>query len=568
MFKIVFFIGVLFCAPTTQAQESPYALSMVGQSQYNDQSEHLSYANPNAPKGGVLKQAAIGTFDTLNPFSIKGNAAQGLNLTTDKLMARVWDEPFTLVPLIAAKAEMPDDRSSITFSLDTRAKFHDGTPITHEDVLFSFETLKTSGRPNMRRLYKLATPEVIDSQTIKFKFGEGYDRETGMIFAMMPVLSKAYWEDKEFDTSTLDAPLGSGPYKIAEVDIGKRIVYERVPDYWAKDLLANKGHHNFEKIMYDYYRDDTVAFESFKKGDLNIRREWDAGDWNNRYNFPALNDGAVIKKEIKHGRPDRVRGFIFNTRREPFDDINVRKALAQILDFDWINKNLFYNSYNQINSFYPNTDLANPTPKDERTMREKMRDSSKILKNAGWIVKDGKLINAKTNAPMSFEILADDPGQEKLALSYTRALKKLGIEANVRVMDTAAFRARLNNYDFDMTLYYWNSTLSPGTEQYLYWSCESAKTPYRWNYAGICDPEIDEIAKSIPDAKTREELVDMTHILDNKLLSGYYSVPLYYNPRDYLAYWNILGHPDETPLYGAVLETWWQKEANSTPATP
>jgi len=246
------FVAVFFYTSQASAQEqviaeesaAPYALSMVGKSQYDENSAHLSYANPDAPKGGTLKQAAIGTFDTLNPYSIKGNAAEGLNLTTDRLMARVWDEPFTLVPLIASKAEMPEDRSSITFTLDSRAKFHDGTPITHEDILFSFETLKESGRPNMRRLYKLATPETIDSQTIKFSFADGYDRETGMIFAMMPVLSKAYWSGKEFDTTTITPPLGNGPYKITEVDIGKRVVLERDPNYWGKDLLPNAGHHN------------------------------------------------------------------------------------------------------------------------------------------------------------------------------------------------------------------------------------------------------------------------------------------------------------------------------------
>ncbi len=565
MLRAILFVTVLFFATNVSARESssPYALSMVGQSQYNKQSTHLSYANPDAPKGGTLKQAAIGTFDTLNPFSIKGNAAEGLNLTTDRLMARVWDEPFTLVPLVAKKAYMPEDRSSITFTLNEKARFHDGSSITLDDVIFSFETLREYGRPNMRRLYQLATPEILGEREIIFRFGEGYDRETGMIFAMMPILSKTYWEDKEFDTTTIHPPLSSGPYKIAQVDIGKRITYERVADYWGKDLLPNVGHHNFDRITYDYYRDDTVAFESFKKGDLNLRREWDAGDWNNRYDFPALDKGEVIKEDIKHGRPDRVRGFIYNTRRAPFDDKKVRKALALILDFDWLNKNLFYNSYEQIDSFYPNTDLANPAPKDNRDMRSKMREATNLLKEAGWIIKDGNRVHAETGETMHFEILLDDPGQEKLALSYTRGLSKLGIDANVRVMDTAAFRARLNEYDFDMTLYYWNSSLSPGTEQYLYWSCESANTSYRWNYAGICDPEIDTIAKAIPDAKTRAELISMTKKLDKMLQDGVYFVPLYYNPYDYVAYWNTLERPKTVPLYGVVIESWWASKKDA-----
>ncbi len=563
--RALLFITVLFYASNVMAEDAPapYAFSMVGQSQYDEGSKHLSYANPDAPKGGTLKQAAIGTFDTLNPFSIKGNAAEGLGLTTDRLMARVWDEPFTLVPMVAESAQMPDDRSSITFTLNPKARFHDGSPMTLDDVLFSFETLREYGRPNMRRLYQLATPETLGEREIIFRFGEGYDRETGMIFAMMPVLSKTYWENKEFDTTTIQPPLSSGPYKISQVDIGKRISYERVADYWGKDLLPNVGHHNFDTITYDYYRDDTVAFESFKKGDLNFRREWDAGDWNNRYDFPALEKGDVVKEDIKHGRPDRVRGFIYNTRRAPFDDIKVRKALALVLDFDWLNKNLFYNSYKQIDSFYPNTDLANAAPKDNRDARTKMREATNLLKEAGWIIKDGNRVNAKTGEVMTFEILLDDPGQEKLALSYTRGLSKLGIKANVRVMDTAAFRARLNEYDFDMTLYFWNSSLSPGTEQYLYWSCESANTSYRWNYAGICEPEIDALAKAIPDAKTRAELVSMTQNLDKKLQEGVYFVPLYYNPYDYVAYWKTLERPETVPLYGVVIESWWANQGDA-----
>ncbi len=532
---------------------------MVGAPKYNAESTHLDYANPDAPKGGILKQAATGSFDTLNPYAIKGKAAQGLNLVTDRLMARVWDEPFTMYPMIAESVDVPEDRSSITFNLNPKARFHDGSPITTDDVLFSYEILKEKGRPNMRRIYTLATSSVIDKQSIQFKFSEGYDRETALIFALMPVLSKAYWTDKEFDKTTLETPLGSGPYKIADVDVGKRINLERVPDYWAKDSLTNKGHHNFDKIIFDYYRDDTVAFESFKTGDLHLRREWDAGNWNNTYDFPALSEGKVVKEEIMHGRPDKVRGFIYNTRRAPFDDIRVRQALALFFDFNWMNKNLFYDEYSQIDSFYPNTDLAYKTPHIRKTNNPRilMREGDQLLKDAGWIIKDGKRVSEKTGEPMTFQILLDNPSDEKIALSFTRSLQKMGIEANVRVLDSAAYRGRMSNYDFDMTLYYWHSTLSPGTEQYLYWSCDSADMPSRWNYAGICDEGIDELAKSIPTAKTRAELVEKTQELDKRLQEGHYLIPLYYNPKDFVAYWKPLKRPKTTPLYGIVTETWW-----------
>ncbi len=532
---------------------------MVGAPKYNANSLHLEYANPDAPKGGVLKQAAIGTFDTLNPYAIKGKAAQGLNLVTDRLMARVWDEPFTMYPMIAESIDVPEDRSSITFNVNPKARFHDGSQITVDDIMFSYQTLMEKGRPNMRRIYQLADVKILDEDSIKFSFKEGYDRETALIFCLMPVLSKAYWTDKEFDKTTLTAPLGSGPYKVASIDAGKRIILERVPDYWAKDSLTNKGHHNFDKIIYDYFRDDTVAFESFKAGDLHLRREWDAGNWNSTYDFPALNEGKVIKEEIKHGRPDRVRGFIYNTRRAPFDDIRVRQALALFFDFEWMNKNLFYGEYSQINSFYPNTDLAYTAPQIRKTNNRRilMREGDALLKKAGWIVKDGKRISTKTGEQMKFQILLDDPSNEKIALSLTRSLQKMGIEANVRVLDTAAYRGRMSDYDFDMTLYFWTSTLSPGTEQYLFWSCESANQPSRWNYAGICDPEIDALAKSVPTAKTRAELVQNTQSLDRKLQEGHYMIPLYYNPKDFIAYWKPYKRPENTAIYGVVTETWW-----------
>jgi ABC-type oligopeptide transport system substrate-binding subunit len=571
-FFLTFTLFLISAAPSLA--ETKFGLAMVGEPKYNAQDTHLDYANVDAPKGGILKQSAIGGFDTLNPYNIKGKAANGLNLVTDRLMARVWDEPFTMYPLIAKSVDVPEDRSSITFHLDSRAKFHDGSPITADDVLFSFKTMREKGRPNQRRIYKLATATKIGDNAVKFKFGEGYDRETALIFALMPVISKAYWSEREFDKTTLEAPLGSGPYKITIAEAGKRIVLERVKDYWARDLLTNKGHHNFDKIIYDYYRDDTVAFESFKAGDLHLRREWDAGTWNNSYNFPALSKGDVIKQEIKHGRAAKVRGFIFNTRRAPFDDIKVRRALNIIFDFDWVNKNFFYDKYERIGNsllrtgtYFPNTDLSYIL--DTRMMkittdrRLLLKEANKMLNDAGWIIKDGKRMNKETGEPMSFEILLDNPSDEKIALAYARNLKKMGIEPNVRILDSAAYRGRMNNYDFDMTVYFWHSTLSPGTEQYLYWSCESAKTPSQWNYAGVCDPEIDTLAKSIPEAKTRVELIEKTRKLDQKLQSGTYMIPLYYNPQDYVAYWKMLKHPEITPLYGIVTETWWMEQENA-----
>ncbi|MEC7028502.1 MAG: extracellular solute-binding protein, partial [Pseudomonadota bacterium] len=300
---------------------------MHGQPKYGVDFDHLDYANPDAPKGGTLKQAALGTFDSLNPYAIKGKAAEGMSYFYDTLMQRVWDEPFTMYPLIAETVEIPEDRSSIAVHVNPNAKFHDGTSVTAEDVLFSFETLRENGRPNMRSIYKLVDEaKIIDDRTVYFHFGEGYDRETVMILTLMPVLSKAWWEGREFDASLLEIPNSSGPYKIAEVEPGRRIVYERDPNYWGKDLPVNRGHYNFDKVIYDYYRDDTVALEAFKSGDLDFRREGNAGKWATAYNFPAIAAGDITKAEIKHGRPEKVRALIFNTRRAPFDDPKVREA--------------------------------------------------------------------------------------------------------------------------------------------------------------------------------------------------------------------------------------------------
>jgi len=550
--------------PVCAKAETLYGLAMTGTPKYKADSAHLDYANPDAPKGGTLKQAAIGSFDTVNPYNIKGKAVQGMDLVTDRLMVRVWDEPFTMYPMIAERVDVPADRSSIAFHLNPKAKFHDGSPITADDVEFTFNTLKEMGRPNMRRIYKMVTKvEKPDARTIKFTLGPERDRETVMILTLMPILSKAYWTGKTFDETTLTPFLSNGAYKIKTIEPGRRVIYEKVKDYWAADLMPNRGHFNFDRVIYDYYRDDSVAFESFKSGDLNLRREWDAGLWKSGYDFPAIKDGRAVKEPLQHGRPDRVRGFIFNTRKEPFKDIRVRQALNLMFDFEWVNQNLYHGLYKRINSYYPNTDLAatdTPPPIENKTPEQKranMLKADALLKEAGWVIKNGVRVNEKTGKLLTFEIMLDDPGNEKIALSFVRSLKRMGITPNVRVLDSAAFLGRLNEYNFDMTLYYWMSTLSPGTEQYLYWSCEAANSPSRWNYAGICDKNIDLLSKSIATAKTREELVGKVRSLDKALMAGSYMIPLYYNPQDYVAYWKPLAHPANMPLYGTVLETWW-----------
>ena len=565
---------------------------MHGQPKYGVDFDHLDYANPDAPKGGTLKQAALGTFDSLNPYAIKGKAAEGMSYFYDTLMQRVWDEPFTMYPLIAETVEIPEDRSSIAVHVNPNAKFHDGTSVTAEDVLFSFETLRENGRPNMRSIYKLVDEaKIIDDRTVYFHFGEGYDRETVMILTLMPVLSKAWWEGREFDASLLEIPNSSGPYKIAEVEPGRRIVYERDPNYWGKDLSVNRGHYNFDTIIYDYYRDDTVALEAFKSGDLDFRREGNAGKWATAYNFPSIQSGAVKKDEIKHNRPEKVRALIFNTRRAPFDDPKVREALTYMLDFNWLNDNLYHGLYSRVDSYFPNAPLAAkdvpsdkelallepyraelpakvfeslqppPSAKDQGEKRVNMRKAADLLKEADWVIKDGKRVKGSNPTKiLSFDIILDSPIDEKLVLSFIGDLKRLGIEANMRVLDSAAFRGRLNDYDYDMVLYHWTNSLSPGTEQMRYWSCEAGKMPAQWNFAGICSPAVDALAQGISNAQTYDELTAYAQALDRVLLAGNYMIPLYYRNADYVAYKARIKRPEATPLYGMVVETWWEDQ--------
>ncbi len=558
---------ILVCLFSFPAMAEPgFGIAMHGDAKYSADDMHLDYANPDAPKGGHITMAAIGTFDTLNPYSIKGKAALGLNLVYDRLMARVWDEPFTMYPLIAQSYEMPEDRSSITFHINPKAKFHDGSPITVDDVAFSFETLKTSGRPNMRSVYKLVkSVEIHKDKSITFLFGEGYDRETALILAMMPVLSKAYWEAKTFDSTTLHTPILNGPYRIKTIDPGRSITYERVEDYWAKDLLTNVGHNNFDEITYEYYRDDSVAFEAFASGALDLRREGDSAKWQNAYTFTSIQNKEVIAEALPHGRPEKTKGFIFNTRRTPFDDAGVREALSLMLDRHKINQLLFNNDKKFISSYFPNSpfeamefEISPETATID--MRAQMRTASQLLKDAGWSVVNG--VQTKDGKPLSFELLMESPEDEKLALNFAQGLKRLGVDMRVRVTDSADFIRRLNAYDYDMVLHHWQSSLSPGSEQLIYWSCEAANQEGRFNFARICDPEIDALAAAVAQTKTREELTETMQKLDAKLLEGHYMVPLFYIGKDFAAYKSTIKHPDTTPLYGMVLETWWIESQN------
>jgi ABC-type oligopeptide transport system substrate-binding subunit len=590
-FARIFFIlisALCFISAPAMA-ETVHGLAMHGTPKYAAGFDHLDYVNQDAPKGGELKLSKNGTFNNLNNHVIIGNNAEGLEYINDKLMQRVWDEPFTLYGLAAEKADIAPDRSWVIFHLNKNARFHDGQPMTAEDVKFSYEMYRKHGHPVRRRVYGLVSDiKIIDSKTIKFTFGEGYDRESVMILALMPVLPKHYWEKHDITKTTLTPPLGSGPYKIESVDPGRKIIYTRVKDYWAKDLGVNKGQYNFDTLTYIYFRDDDIAFQAFKSGEYDLRREYDVTKWETGYKFKSLDEGRVKREEITHGRPEWLRAMVFNTRRPQFSDRRVREALSYMFNYEWLNQNLYFGALKKIDSAYPNselaaqgraageelqilTDLKKDLPPDvfgepfksppNPGSRESQRKAIALLKEAGWQYKNQRLVNS-VGALFNFEILLDSPGDEKIALEFVRALKKIGIQASVRTVDSAQFTGRLESFDYDMVFFKWINSLSPGNEQVNYWGSKAAATPGSRNYAGISNPAIDVLADSIARSKDRDGLVARTRALDRALMYGYYMIPLFYTGRDMVAYDAHLIRPEVTPVYGMVLESWWKKESD------
>lgn len=531
------------------ANDPVHGIAMHGEPKHEAGFSSLPYASPDALKNGAITQCSIGTFDTLNDNTMKGKPAEGLYLLNDSLMRRVWDEPFSLYGVIAEKVIIPDDRSSITFMLNPNAVFHDGSPITSDDVEFSFNTLKDKGKPNTRNVYSIVN-EVIkqDKHTIRFNFGDGYNRETVMILAMMPIYSKAYWENREFDATTFQIPLGNGPYKIKSIDEGKKITYEKVDNYWARNNPVNVGHYNFDEMIFDYYRDEQVALEAFKSGACDIRREANPAKWLVNYQ----SDRGYIMEELEHSRPEQTRGFIFNTRRAPLNDLNVRKALLLAFDFDWMNTVLFHGKAQRITSTFSNSSLQSDFKLETKEKRAALREAVKLLEEAGYPLVDGKRF--------SLTLVLNNPAEEKIALGYARELKRLGIILNIRTLDTAQFFGALNDYDYDLVSWRWVNSLSPGTEQNVYWGCEAANVNGSRNYSGVCAEEIDSTIAKLANAKDYKSLTSEAHKLDRLIMERHLFIPLYYTGVDYVAHWPYIRRPEKQPMYGMVLETWWRED--------
>jgi peptide/nickel transport system substrate-binding protein len=582
--------SLILLLPAGAVAEPQAGIAMHGAPREPDGFTHFRYANPDAPKDGRVVFAVQGSFDSLNPLIVKGAPADGVReYIYESLLARAHDEPFSLYGLIAEKVETPADRSFVEFSLNPAAKFSDGTPIGVEDVIFSHALLRDHGRPNHRSYYKkVAKVEQTGERKVKFTFDESGDREMPLILGLMPVLPRHLIDDEVFEKTTLVPPVGSGPYTVAKVDPGKSISFKRDPNYWGRDLPVNRGLYNFDEIRYDYYRDAGAMFEAFKSGLVRLRTEEDPTRWAEGYNFPAIRDGRVVKEELPVETPAGMAALVFNTRRPLFADARVREALIKLFDFEWVNRTLYHGQYARTESYFARSELSShgkPADKTERELlapyadqvkpsimdgrfafpvsdgsgenREGRREALELLEAAGYRLTGGKLINVATGEPFEFEILAATRGQERLLLTYARALKQVGIEARIRQVDSAQYQRRKQTYDFDMFQFFWPVSLSPGNEQSFRWGSQAAVTEGSFNYPGVKSAGVDAMIEALLKAESRDDFVSAVRALDRVLLSGDYVIPLFYLPRQWVAHWSDLKRPEKTPLYGFQIDTWW-----------
>lgn len=579
--------------PLAANAQPRHGIAMHGEPALPADFAHLPYADPAAPKGGRVVFGVQGTFDTLNTFSVRGIAAQGivppLGLVTQGLMARSYDEPFSLYGLLAESVETPDDRSWVEFRLNPRARFSDGTPVTSADVLFSWDLLKTKGKPNFRNWYgKVTKAHAPDARTVRFELGSGGDRELPLILALMPILARHATDPARFEETNLTPVIGSGPYVIAEVRPGESITFRRNPDYWAKDLPISRGLYNPDEIRFDYFRDSNTLFEAFKGGLYDIRTEDNPTRWTTGYDFPAARDGRVVRDPIAIRTPKGMNAFVFNTRRPLFGDVRVREALGLLFDFDWVNRNLFQGLYARTESFFQGSDLAStgraPTARERELLaahpravrpdilagewrpasadgsgrdREVARRALALLGEAGWRLQDGVLRNA-SGEPFAFEFLAASRVQERLALNFAQALQRLGISMKVRLVDDVQYWRRLSAFDFDMIQFAWGATPSPGNEQYGRWSARAADRQGSLNYSGAREPAIEAMIDAMVAARSREDFVAATRALDRVLLSGFYVIPLFNQPEQWIARSADVRRPQSTALFGFQPETLWR----------
>ena len=553
---------------------------------------HFPYADPKAKKGGTIRLSTSGTFDSLHPFILKGTPSGAVGLIYQTLTVASLDEPATEYGYVAKSIELADDRTWVKFHLRPEAVFHDGHPITADDVVWTFNTLIKHGRPHYAAYYHDVTKvESENERTVKFTISNPNNRELPIILGQIAVLPEHYWKDRDFTKGTLDVPLGSGLYAIESVDPGKKITFKRVKDHWASDLPVMKGQFNFDRIEYDYYRDNTVLFEAFKSHEFDIFSETIAKRWATGYDFPAIKSGKVKRELIENQTNQGMQAFIINTRNPIFKDRAVRQALNVLFDFEWTNKNLFHGTYRRNYSYFTNSELAakglpseaelklltrwkddipaevftteytNSVTDGSGSIRQQLREAVALLKSAGWELKNGVMTHSKTQQPLSFEFLAasEQPAFERIILPYIKNLKKAGIQASIRSVDTAQYIERRRNFEFDVTLGGFPQSESPGNEQRDYWSSRSADVKGSYNLVGIKNPAIDDLVEHIVKANNREELITATRALDRVLLWNYYVVPQWHLAANRLVWWDQFNRPATRPKYHHSYWTWWAK---------
>lgn len=591
-------VALLFCGLATRsAGAAPaHGVAMHGDLKYPADFTHFDYANPAAPKGGSMRTAALGTFDSFNPFIVRGNPADGLGRIWESLTTQSADEPFSEYGLLAESVDIADDHSEATFVLREQARWHDGKPVTPEDVIWSFETLRAKGAPFYRAYYGGVTGvEKIGERGIRFTFAAGGNPELPIIIGQLPVLPRHWWQNREFDKTTLDPPLGSGPYRIESFEPGRRIRYARVPDYWGKDLPVNRGRHNTDILEVDYYRDGTVALEAFKAGEYDFRPENMSKAWATAYDIPAVESGQLIRKEVPHGRPSGMQAFVMNTRRDKFSDPRVRRGLAELFDFEWSNAQLFYGQYTRTRSFFDNSELAAtglpgdaelavleevrgkvpsevftqayepPATDGSGNIRGNLRKALGLFNEAGWQIdpKTKQMTHSASGETMDFEILLVTPEFERVVLPFKKNLERLGIEATVRTVDAAQYRRRLDGFDFDMIVGGFPQSLSPGNEQRDFWGSAYADQQGSRNWIGIQDEAVDTLVEKIIHAPTRADLVARVKALDRVLQWGHWVIPQWHIANDRIAWWDKFGMPAQVPLQGVQTDTWWVDPARA-----
>lgn len=583
--------ALLPLAPAS-AQEPVHGIAMHGDPEYPAGFPHFAYVNPDAPKGGPVRYSAQGTFDSFNAFIIKGTTAAGIGLIYDTLLENSAEEPFTEYGYLARSIEVPEDRSFIRFNLDPAARWHDGEPVTPEDVVWTFETLVSQGAPLYRQYYANVTKvEKTGEHQVSFTFDGGNNLELPLILGQLIVLPQHYYENVPFDQTSLKPPLGSGPYKIKSFEAGRFVEYERVEDYWGADIPVNRGRNNFDTIRYDYYRDRDVMLEAFKSGEFDFFVENSSKRWATGYDIPQIADGRIIKEEIPNHSSSRMQGYAFNTRKDIFKDPRVREAIGYAFDFEWMNRNLFYGQYQRIDSYFSGsetfaarelpdemelaileplrgqvpeqvfTEVYEPPVTDgSGSNRQGLRNGLRLLKEAGYELVDGVMTNKDTGNRLDFEYLYIDPSSERIAAPFAQALEKMGVKMTLRRVDTSQYIERMDNFDFDMSTAVWGQSLSPGNEQREFWGTAAADQNGSRNVVGIKDPAIDAIIEKIIAADSAEELAAACRALDRVLIWQYFTVPQFYNEVDRIARWAYLERPETVPLRGLDTSSWWYDE--------